>query len=48
MYSCEDKVEHYRVRRDERGWVAVDNEEYFENLVNLVKVRIKSSKMIDL
>lgn len=48
MYSYEDKVEHYRVRRDERGWVAVDDEEYFKNLANLVKVRIKSSKMIDL
>lgn len=48
MYSYEDKVEHYKVRWDERGWVAVDDEEYFENLPNLVKVRIKSSKMIDL
>lgn len=48
LYSYEDKVEHYRVWRDTRGWVAVDDEEYFENLAKLVKVRIKSSKMIDL
>lgn len=41
-------MEHYRVWRDKRGWVAVDDGEYFENLAKLVKVRIKSSKMIDL
>ena len=41
-------MEHYRVRRDKKGWVAVEDEEYFENLANLVEVRIKSSKMIDL
>ena len=37
--SYEDKVEHYRVRRDERSWVTVDDEEYFENLFKLVEVR---------
>ena len=39
MYSYEDKAERYRVRRDDRGWVTADDEEYFENLVELVKVR---------
>ena len=37
--SYDEKVEHYRVRRDHRGWVTVDDEEYFENLVKLVEVR---------
>lgn len=31
------KVEHYRVRRDDRAWVTVDDEEYFENLFKLVE-----------
>ncbi|XP_003386644.1 PREDICTED: tyrosine-protein kinase CSK-like [Amphimedon queenslandica] len=35
---CYDgKVEHYRVRRNEKNWVTVDDEEYFENLVSLVE-----------
>ena len=29
---------HYRVWRDDRNWVTVDEEEYFENLVKLVEV----------
>ena len=37
-YDC--KIEHYRVRKDDRGWVTVDDEEYFENLVKLVEVSI--------
>ena len=32
-------MEHYRVRRDQRTWVTVDDEEYFENLFKLVEVR---------
>ena len=36
--SYEDKVEHYRVRRDERTWVTVDDDQFFENLFKLVEV----------
>ena len=31
-------MEHYRVMRDKRNWVTVDDEEYFENLFKLVEV----------
>ena len=37
-YSCETKVEHYRVQRNDISWVTIDSEEYFENLVKLVEV----------
>lgn len=40
FFSYDGKVEHYRVRRDGRNWVTVDDEEYFENLVKLVEVRL--------
>jgi c-src tyrosine kinase len=45
---CYDgKIEHYRVRRDDRNWVTVDDEEYFENLVALVEVsRVNDSFFI--
>jgi len=36
--SFGNKVEHYRVMRDDRNWVTVDDEEYFENLFKLVEV----------
>ncbi len=35
----EHKVEHYRVRRNKKNFVTVDDEEYFENLFKLVEVR---------
>ncbi len=38
MHSYEDKVEHYRVRKNAKGKVTVDDEQYFENLVRLVEV----------
>ncbi len=34
----EQKVEHYRVRRNKKNFVTVDDEEYFENLFKLVEV----------
>ena len=38
-YSRYDrKVQHYRVLKDNRGWVTVDDEQYFENLFKLVEV----------
>ena len=37
-YSYGDKVEHYRILRNNNSWVTVDEEEWFENLVELVKV----------
>ena len=39
-FRYDKKVEHYRVRRDERTWVTVDDEEYFENLFKLVEVKL--------
>jgi hypothetical protein len=39
FFRYDRKVEHYRVRRDERAWVTVDDEEYFENLFKLVAVK---------
>ena len=36
--SYDNKVEHYRVMRDKKNWVTVDDEEYFENLFKLVEV----------
>lgn len=36
--SYDDKVEHYRVRRNKKGHVTVDDEEFFENLFKLVEV----------
>ena len=38
--SYNGKVEHYRVQRNEKNWVTVDDEEFFENLVKLVEVRL--------
>ena len=37
FYSYET-VRHYRVRRNDDGWVTVDGKQYFENLVKLVEV----------
>ena len=39
-FSYQSKVEHYQIQRDKRDWVSVDGEEYFENLVKLVEVRL--------
>ena len=39
LCSYENKVEHYRVRRNDAGEVTVDDEEFFENLLKLVEVR---------
>ncbi len=36
----EQKVEHYRVRRNKKNMVTVDDEEYFENLFKLVEVSL--------
>lgn len=30
------------MRRDDRNWVTVDDEEYFENLLSLVEVSLKN------
>jgi len=40
-YSYDQKVEHYRVRRNDAGEVTVDDEEFFENLLKLVEVRFR-------
>ena len=37
-YSYGEMIEHYLVRRNDNGWVTIDDEEYFENLVKLVEV----------
>ena len=42
IFRYDRKVEHYRVRRDDRAWVTVDDEEYFENLFKLVEVKYYS------
>ena len=50
-YSCEAKVEHYRVRKNDNGWVSVDSkegEECFENLVKLVEVCCTVSAKVSL
>lgn len=39
LFSYENKVEHYRVRRNEACEVTVDDEEFFENLLKLVEVK---------
>ena len=39
-YSYGDELQNYRIRRNDKGWVTVDEEEYFENLVKLVEVHI--------
>lgn len=38
LHSYDGKVEHYRVRRNKKEWVTVDDEEYFETLFTLVEV----------
>ena len=38
--SYENKVEHYRVRKNDKGRVTVDDEEYFDNLFKLVEVSL--------
>ena len=37
--SYDNKVENYRVRRNDKGLVTVDDDEYFDNLIVLVEVR---------
>ena len=46
LFRYDRKVEHYRVRRDDRAWVTVDDEEYFENLFKLVEVKCCSTDSI--
>ena len=36
--SYDGKVENYRVRRNDKGLVTVDDDEYFDNPVELVEV----------
>ena len=38
IFSYFGKVEYYRIARDNRNYVTVDEEEYFENLVKLIEV----------
>lgn len=47
FYSCGTKVEHYRLRRNDKSCVTVDDEEYFENLIKFVEVcRFSSQKTV--
>ena len=39
-YSYDNRVENYRVRRNDKGLVTVDDDEYFDNLIKLVEVSI--------
>ena len=38
--SYDNKVENYRVRRNDKAQVTVDDDEYFDNLIKLVEVSI--------
>ena len=39
-HSYDNRVENYRVRRNDKGLVTVDDDEYFDNLIKLVEVSV--------
>ena len=39
--SYDGKVENYRVQKNEKGLVTVDDDGYFDNLIELVEVRYR-------
>lgn len=43
--SCDGKVEHYRIIYH-NGKLTIDEEEYFENLMQLVEVRASSTETL--